>query len=101
MAITTVTPLPNGTALPPPTEEWTRFEGMFFTLTRYVWVIIPLVGLPGNFLSILVALQKENRKVSTCVYMVALGCADSLSLGENLGGSYVIFFTEAGERQMQ
>ncbi|XP_064637380.1 cysteinyl leukotriene receptor 1-like [Lineus longissimus] len=84
-----------------PTTEWTELEGMFFTLTRYVWVIIPGVGLPGNFLSILVALQKDNRKVSTCVYMVALACADSLSIGENIGGTFVIFFTKAEELQMQ
>jgi hypothetical protein len=84
-----------------PTAEWRHLESMFFTLTRYIWIIIPCVGLPGNVMCIVVALQKDNRKVSTCAYMVGLACADSLSLGENLWCYNVIFLAQPSESEMQ
>ena len=57
---------------------------MTFKVARYIayyWfpVLIPL-GLVGNTLSFLVMVKKNNRKISTCIYMAAVSVNDSLLL---------------------
>ena len=57
---------------------------MTFKVARYIayyWfpILIPL-GLVGNTLSFLVMVKKSNRKISTCIYMAAIGINDSLLL---------------------
>jgi hypothetical protein len=84
--LTTLDQLKNATS-----PHFPVLETAFLVLTRYLWMLPVLAGLPGNLLSILVALQRDNRKVSTCVYMVALAGADSLTLAENCWSYPVIF----------
>ena len=51
------------------------------TYIAYYWfpVLIPL-GLIGNTLSFLVMVKKNNRKISTCIYIAAISINDSLLL---------------------
>ena len=44
---------------------------------KYWSPVIIIIGLPGNFLAFLVMLKKDNRRISTCVYMSALCISDS------------------------
>lgn len=55
-----------------------------------------IVGLPRNLISMMVALKKENRHVSTCVYMVALAIADSLKLFSLSWGYSTMFHSTEG-----
>ena len=57
---------------------------MTFKLTKYIatyWspVLIPL-GLVGNTLSFFVMIRRNNRKVSTCIYMAAISINDNLMM---------------------
>jgi hypothetical protein len=36
------------------------------------------LGLPGNMMSLLITLKRDNRKISTCIYMAALALVDSV-----------------------
>ncbi|XP_064636459.1 C-C chemokine receptor type 7-like [Lineus longissimus] len=49
-------------------------------ITKYLWIVPVVFGIPGNILAGMVAFQKHNRNVSTCTYMLGLSVADSLFL---------------------
>jgi hypothetical protein len=53
-------------------------------LTEYIskwWFVFTFVfGIPGNVMSLLVTLKKDNRRISTCMYMAALALIDSTVL---------------------
>jgi hypothetical protein len=51
-------------------------------LIKYVWIVPVTFGIPGNILTLLVANRKHNRKLSPCVYMSAMACADTVFLLE-------------------
>jgi hypothetical protein len=55
-------------------------------------MIIVVMGIPGNILSIFVTLQRQNRRISTCVYMTALASADTMVLIEAAWGHVVTFW---------
>ncbi|XP_064637312.1 cysteinyl leukotriene receptor 1-like [Lineus longissimus] len=62
---------------------------VFLITTRYSWIVIIAVGLFGNVMSIIITLQKDNRKISTCNYMTALAMADTVVLHIEIAwGSY-------------
>jgi hypothetical protein len=67
-----------------------RIVYVFFT--KYVWMIIVFFGLLGNFISIAITLQKENRRISTCNYMTALALADTSTLLEYGWSMAVVFW---------
>jgi hypothetical protein len=50
---------------------------------HYLWAIPILVGIPGNVISIMVAVRPNNRNLSPCIYMAAMGVADTLFLFES------------------
>ncbi|XP_064619610.1 uncharacterized protein LOC135483041 [Lineus longissimus] len=50
----------------------------------FIWVIPVVVGIPGNALAIIVANRKHNRQLSPCVYMTAMGVADTVLLLERI-----------------
>jgi hypothetical protein len=50
----------------------------------YSWTVPILVGIPGNILAVIVATQRYNRKLSTSVFIAAIGVVDSLFLSERL-----------------
>ena len=49
-------------------------------LQRYYIPILVPIGLIGNVLSLLVMFRKQNRRVSCCVYMIALAFSDIVML---------------------
>jgi hypothetical protein len=57
---------------------WLRI--IYLTLVKYFFYTGFVVGIPGNFMSILVMMQKDNRKLSTGVYMTSLAIVDSMTL---------------------
>jgi hypothetical protein len=44
---------------------------------KYAWMAVIILGLFGNVMSIIINLQKDNRRISTCNYMTVLALADS------------------------
>jgi threonine/homoserine/homoserine lactone efflux protein len=48
----------------------------------YFWLIPVVVGIPGNVMAIIVANRKHNRRLSPCIYMTAMGVADTVLLME-------------------
>ncbi|XP_064637214.1 delta-type opioid receptor-like [Lineus longissimus] len=68
-----------------PTEVDPAVEALrilYVVFTEYAWVVIVLPGIFGNVMSMVMSLQAENRRVSTCNYMTALALADSAVLIE-------------------
>ncbi|XP_064631360.1 cysteinyl leukotriene receptor 1-like [Lineus longissimus] len=55
---------------------------LFFSdvLANYVWMVTAIFGIPGNILCLLISLQKENRRFSTCIYMAGIAIVDTISL---------------------
>jgi hypothetical protein len=50
------------------------------------------IGLFGNVMSIMITLQKDNRRISTCNYMTGLAMADTSVLIEYIWSMYVFFY---------
>ncbi|XP_064642987.1 growth hormone secretagogue receptor type 1-like [Lineus longissimus] len=50
---------------------------LYKIFTQYVFAVVVVLALFGNVMSILVTVQKDNRKISTCNYMTALAVVDS------------------------
>jgi hypothetical protein len=53
---------------------------VYIIATKYSWMVTVAFGLFGNVMSIIVTLQKDNRRISTCNYMAALAMADTIVL---------------------
>jgi hypothetical protein len=58
---------------------------------KYVLVIVAIFGIPGNLVTMLVNLRKQNRKLSVCVYMTATAIADNVVLTAAI--SYLVCVT--------
>ena len=65
---------------------------VYHVVTKYLWMLVVGIGLFGNIMSIIVTLQKENRRISTCNYMAALALADSMVLIEVAWGMARLFW---------
>jgi hypothetical protein len=65
---------------------------VYLVVTKYSWIVIVVVGLFGNAMSITITLQKDNRRISTCIYMTALALADSTVLIELAWGMAWLFW---------
>ena len=52
------------------------------TVMLYKWWTVVSVGLgvPGNLMSLMITMKKDNRKISTCIYMAGLAVVDSCVL---------------------
>jgi hypothetical protein len=48
----------------------------------YSWILPVSIGVPGNIMAILVASREHNRKLSPCIYMIAMAVADTVVLLE-------------------
>ena len=49
-------------------------------INTYWFSILVPIGLPGNILSFLVMIKKNNRKITTCIYMAALSVNDTIAM---------------------
>jgi hypothetical protein len=63
-------------------------------VTKYLWMVVVIVGIPGNLVSLAISLQKDNRGISTCTYMAALACADTQKLVVTAWAYSVLFWTK-------
>jgi hypothetical protein len=77
MAVTTDTNVP----FVDPEVEMLRL--VYLIATKYAWMVTVVLGLFGNAMSIMITLQKDNRRISTCNYMTALAVADSIALAND------------------
>jgi hypothetical protein len=50
---------------------------IYMVASRYSRLPVIAAGLFGNAMSVIITLQKDNRRISTCNYMTALALADS------------------------
>jgi hypothetical protein len=46
----------------------------------YSWFLPVALGIPGNLMAILIASKEHNRKLSPCIYMIAMAVADTVLL---------------------
>jgi hypothetical protein len=84
----------NGTTVPAGTEallepmtsdktselDFTLMASVLSFFGKYFWLISVVFGIPGNILSFMICMLKENRKFSTCIYMAGLAFVDSIFL---------------------
>jgi hypothetical protein len=63
---------------------------VYLIVTKYAWMVVAFIGLFGNVMSIVITLQKDNRRISTCNYMTGLAFADSGVLIEYVWGMSVL-----------
>jgi hypothetical protein len=69
----------------------TLLENVVNALAKYGWIFPVAFGVPGNILTLLVANRKHNRKLSPCIYMSAMACADTVFLLE-ITWYYSVFY---------
>ena len=74
----------------PQIRSWSWFDIRFS-----VYMTIVLVGILGNMVCILVVSKKQNRKLSSCMYIGALAIADTVVLVSQ--GGKVILVTSLGK----
>ena len=67
-----------------------HLELALLALTKYVPFFTCAVGIPGNFISFLVTMKKDNRRISTCIYMAAIAVMDTMVLFGVLGLRIVV-----------
>jgi hypothetical protein len=66
---------------------------IIYIVTRYLWMWVVILGIPGNLLSLAISLQKDNRRISTCLYVAALASADTTKLVVAAWAYTVMFWT--------
>ena len=49
-------------------------------INTYWFSILVPIGFTGNILSFLVMIKKNNRKITTCIYMAALSINDTIAM---------------------
>ena len=60
-------------------ENYTAYKIAIFIDIYWLRVLVP-IGFVGNTLSFLVMVKPNNRKVSTCIYMAAIGINDNIMM---------------------
>ena len=60
-------------------EKYTAYKIAIFIDIYWLRVLVP-IGFVGNTLSFLVMVKPNNRKVSTCIYMVAISINDNIMM---------------------
>jgi hypothetical protein len=66
--------------------------------TKYLWMVTVALGVPGNILTICISFTKENRKISTSIYIAAVALADTMVLAEEFWGFCIIYWRIGIER---
>jgi hypothetical protein len=69
-------------------------EYVCFMIAKWWTVVVVGFGLPGNVMSLMITLKKDNRRISTCVYMASLAIVDTCVLFfSEIGWKFPIFFS--------
>ena len=63
-----------------PGEDYWYLKLAYDIFADYIWMVPVVFGVPGNIISAFVATRKQNRHVSTCIYMTALAITDTMLL---------------------
>jgi hypothetical protein len=58
--------------------ELVEFAAQF--LPKWFSVISVGLGIPGNMMSLMITMKRDNRQISTCIYMAALAVVDTGAL---------------------
>ena len=74
-----------------PTVSYPAMELAIKVVTHYIWPPLFAIGILGDIASVLISLQKHNRKISTCIYVGALAVADTLTVVNGMCLFTVIF----------
>ncbi|XP_064642591.1 proteinase-activated receptor 1-like [Lineus longissimus] len=69
---------PEETPVPPVTYPFMEFATE--VLSKWASFFIVAIGIVGNTMSLLITTKKDNRRISTCVYMTALASVDTVVL---------------------
>jgi hypothetical protein len=64
-------------------EEYPLLERIYQIVSKYGWMFSGILGVPGNFIAMLVITLKHNRNLSPCIYITAMAIADNLVLLTN------------------
>ena len=62
------------------TDDYTALKDALMVLQKQFFYTYIVLGLFGNFMTFLISISKENRKISVCVYMCGLSIVDSIVL---------------------
>jgi hypothetical protein len=63
------------------TDQNSLYSGSPNVYSPVYSLMVPVViGVPGNVIAILIATRKHNRNLSPCIYMMAMGVADTVLL---------------------
>ena len=68
--------LENGTWFMDEVQTFMTFKITVYLALYWIPILVP-IGLVGNTLSFLVMIKPNNRKMSTCIYMAAIGINDN------------------------
>jgi hypothetical protein len=62
----------------PPLPAWLALVEIVLGLLSKCWSGVSVgLGIPGNLMSLMITMKKDNRQISTCIYMAALAVVDS------------------------
>ena len=56
------------------------WEALYAVTSKYGWLISVIIGVPGNFVALLVSLLQHNRRLSPSVYIACMAVADNIVL---------------------
>jgi hypothetical protein len=70
----------NGTGTLENDDLYWELSLFYQICANYLWIVPVVCGIPGNFMSILVANRKHNKNLSPCVYISAMAVADTTFL---------------------
>jgi hypothetical protein len=72
------------------------FAAIIESCTKYVWIFLVALGVPGNIITVVISVQRSNRTIAACLYMAAIAAADFLVLVSS-GSCYTLMFWIVGE----
>jgi hypothetical protein len=74
---------------------------MYMVLSKYIWMVPVVFGIPGNMISIVVATREHNRHLSPCVYMSAMAVIDTMLLINTAWFVPIIFWNLAPDASLK
>jgi hypothetical protein len=72
-------------------EDFYPWNVIFHALSKYVWCVPVILGVPGNLISFLVANRPHNRRLSPCIFIMAMAVVDTAVLLE-VTWFYALFY---------
>jgi hypothetical protein len=61
-----------------PVPAWVELVEFVTELLYKWWMVVGVgLGVPGNMMSLMITMKKDNRQISTCIYMAALAIVDT------------------------